>query len=62
MMLSPEAGRAAFGWAILIVLMAGGLLVVLSPGTPEFAVTALTLLVGLIFLGVVLALVRLVGR
>jgi hypothetical protein len=61
-MLSPEAGRAAFGWAILIVLVAGGLLGVLSPGTPEFAVTVLTLLIGLIFLGMVVALVRLAGR
>ena len=61
-MLSPEAGRAALGWALLIVLGAIGLLAVLSPGTPEFAVTLLTLLIGLIFLGMVVALVRLAGR
>jgi hypothetical protein len=35
---------------------------VLSPGTPEFAVTVLSLLVGLIFLGLVVALVKLAGR
>jgi len=60
--LSPELGRVAFGWAILIILGALGLLAVLSPGTPEFAVTVLTLLIGLVFLGLVVALVRLVGR
>jgi hypothetical protein len=61
-MLSPEGGRAAFGWAMLIVLSAVGLLAVLSPGTPEFAVTVLTLLIGLIFLAMVVALVRFTGR
>jgi uncharacterized membrane protein HdeD (DUF308 family) len=61
-MLSPEAGRAAFGWGLLIVLGAVGLLVVLSPGTPEFAVTLLTLLIGLIFIVMVAVLVRLAGR
>ena len=61
-MLSPEAGRAALGWALLIVLGAVGLLVVLSPGTPELAATLLTLLIGLIVLGMVVALVRFAGR
>ena len=61
-MLGPELGRAAFGWAIFIVVAALGLLLVLSPGTPEFAVTLLSLLIGLIFLGLVVALVRLAGR
>ena len=61
-MLSPEAGRAAFGWALLIVLGAAGLLAVLSPGTPEFAVTLLSLLIGLIFIAMVVVVVRLVGR
>jgi hypothetical protein len=46
----------------LIVLGAVGLLAVLGPGTPEFAVTLLTLLIGLIFLGMVGALVRFAGR
>jgi hypothetical protein len=61
-MLSPEVGRAAFTWAILIVLGAVGLLAVLSPGTPEFAITLVTLLMGLLFLGIVVALIRLMAR
>jgi preprotein translocase subunit Sss1 len=61
-MLSPELGHFAFRWAIFIVLVAAGLLVTLSPGTPEFAVTVLTLLIGLLFLGVIAFCVRVVGR
>ena len=61
-MLSPEIGRHAFGWAIFIVLVAGGLLATLSPGTPEFAITLLTLLIGLLFVGLLVACLRLLGR
>jgi hypothetical protein len=60
--LSPEIGKAAFRLAILIVLLALGLLVTLRPGTPEFAVTELTLLIGVVFVVVVVAVVRWVGR
>jgi hypothetical protein len=61
-MLSPEIGRYAFRWAIFIVLVAGGLLATLRPGTPEFAITLLTLLIGLLFLGVIVVIVRIIGR
>ncbi len=61
-MFSPEIGKAAFRFALLIVLMAGGLLVGLRPGTPEFAITVLTLLIGLIFVGAIAAFVRLLSR
>ena len=57
-MISPELGRAAFRSAILIVLVALGLLVVLSPGTPEFAITVVTLAIGVLFMGLIFALVR----
>jgi hypothetical protein len=57
--MAPELGRAAFRWAIFLVLVALGLLVTLTPGTPEFAVTLLTLLIGLIFVGVILLFARL---
>jgi hypothetical protein len=60
--LSPELGRVAFGWAILLVLGALGLLAVLAPGTPEFAITIVTLLIGMIFLGLVVALIKLGTR
>ena len=58
-MISPELGRAAFRSAMLIVLVALGLLVVLSPGTPEFAITVITLAVGVLFMALIFALVRL---
>jgi hypothetical protein len=61
-MLSPEVGRHAFRWAIFIVLVAVGLLATLKPGTPEFAVTLLTLLIGLFFVGVLVVCIRLLGR
>lgn len=61
-MLSPDVGRSAFRWAIWIVLVAVGLLATLRPGTPEFAITLLTLIIGLVFLGVVVVLLRLLGR
>jgi hypothetical protein len=61
-MLSPEVGRSAFRWAIFIVLVAVGLLATLRPGTPEFAVTVLTLLIGLLFVGVLVVCIRLLGR
>lgn len=61
-MLSPELGRVAFRWAIFIILLAAGLLVTLSPGTPEFAVTVFTLLIGLLFVGLIAFCVRVVGR
>lgn len=61
-MLSPEVGRYAFRWAIFIVLLAGALLLGLRPGTPEFAITVLTLLIGLLFMGIIVVFVRIVGR
>jgi hypothetical protein len=61
-MLSPEIGRHAFGWAIFIVLVAGGLLATLGPGTPEFAITQLTLVIGLLFVGVLIVCLRFLGR
>jgi hypothetical protein len=60
-MISPEIGRAAFRSAMLIVLVALGLLIVLTPGTPEFAITVLTLVIGVLFMGLIFALVRFLG-
>lgn len=61
-LVSPEVARAGFRLAVLIVLLALGLLVTLSPGTPEFAITVFTLLIGLVFIGTIVALVRWIGR
>jgi uncharacterized membrane protein YhhN len=56
---SPEIGRAAFRWAVFIVVVAVGLLVTLRPGTPEFAITVVTLTIGLVFIAVIALLIRL---
>jgi hypothetical protein len=61
-MFSPEIGKAGFRIALLIVLMAAGLLATLKPGTPEFAITTLTLIIGLVFVGVIVAFARWLGR
>lgn len=60
--MSPEIGRAAFGIAIFIIVVALGLLLVLPKGTPEFAITVVSLLIGLAFLGLVVVMVRVIGR
>lgn len=60
--MSPEVGRAAFGIAIFIIVVAVGLLLVLPSGTPEFAITVVSLLIGLAFLGLVVVMVRVIGR
>ena len=60
--MSPEVGRAAFGIAIFIIVVALGLLLVLPKGTPEFAITLASLLIGLAFLGLVVVMVRVIGR
>ncbi|MET7281550.1 hypothetical protein ABZS29_25165 [Kribbella sp. NPDC005582] len=48
----PELGRMALGWAAFLVLAASVLLLTLTPGTPEFVVTLVTLFLGL-FLGLI---------
>ena len=51
--MSAEVGKAAFRWAIFIVLVSAALLATLQPGTREFAVTVLTLFIGLGFIGII---------
>lgn len=60
--MSPGVGRAAFGIAIFIIVVALGLLLALPKGTPEFAITVVSLLIGLAFLGLVVVMVRVIGR
>jgi hypothetical protein len=60
--MDPQIGQAGFRIALFLVLVAGGMLFLLQPGTPEFSITVITLALGLIFAGIVIVLVRLVGR
>ena len=60
--MDPQIGQAGMRIAIYLILVAGGLLFFLDPGTAEFSITVVTLVIGLVFAGIVIALVRIVGR
>lgn len=60
--MGPEIGQAGFRIGIFLVLVAGGMLLLLEPGTPEFSITVVTLVIGLVFVGMVAILVRWLGR
>jgi hypothetical protein len=60
--MAPEIGQAGFRIGIFLTLLAGGMLLMLEPGTPEFSITVVTLGIGLTFIGVVILLIRVFGR
>lgn len=60
--MDPEIGRAGFRIALFLVLTAGGMLFLLQPGTAEFSITVVTLTIGLVFVGLIVLLVRVLGR
>jgi len=60
--MGAEIGHAGFRIGMFLVLVAGGMLLLLQPGTAEFSITVVTLVIGLIFLGLVILLVRVLGR
>lgn len=60
--MDPQIGQAGLRIAIFLIMVAGGMLFFLEPGTAEFSITVVTLGIGLLFAGVVIALVRIVGR
>ena len=53
----PELGRAAFRIGFLIVVPSFFLMFFLDPGTAEYAITLLTLVMGVVFLVAVTLLV-----
>jgi len=57
-MINPQLGRTAFRIAFMMVAVSGALLFVLSPGTAEYWVSILTLILGLVFVGIIFVLVR----
>lgn len=61
-MIGPGVGQVAFRWAAFIVVASGLMLLVVRPGTPEFVITVVMLVVGLAFGAGVFALVRLPAR
>lgn len=56
--MNPEAGQAWFRIAMLITLVSAALLFLIEPGTAEFVVTVTTLVIGLLFIGVIAVFVR----
>lgn len=60
--MNPELGQAAFRIAMFIIVVAVMLLLVVPRGTAEFAITVVTLVIGLAFVGVLAVLIRLSGR
>jgi len=60
--MDPQLGRAVFRIALYIAFTAAILLLLLKPGSAEFDVALLALLVGLIFIGVVIFVLRRFSR
>jgi hypothetical protein len=56
--MNPEAGRAWFRIATTIIVVSAVLVFLTEPGTAERVVSELTLLIGLLFIGTILVLVR----
>ena len=57
-MIGPQLGRAAFRIAFMMVSVSLILVFVLTPGSAEYLVSILTLILGLVFAGVIFFLVR----
>jgi uncharacterized membrane protein len=53
-----EAGRAWFRIAIMITFVSAVLVYLTEPGTAERVVSVITLLAGLLFIGMIIVLVR----
>ena len=62
MNLDPGIGKAALSLSLFIIVLAAGMLVFLDPGSPQFAITVFTLIIGLAFFGLVVALVQRFSR
>ena len=60
--MSPQMGQVAFRIGLYLTVVALVLLFFLRPGSAEFGVTVVTLVVGLIFLGAVALSVRYFSR
>ena len=56
--MNPDAGRAWFRIATTITLTSAALVYFTDPGTAERVVSVITLIIGLLFLGVIILLIR----
>lgn len=57
-MIGPEAGRAAFTIGVFVLVTSGALLLVTERSSAEFYVSLLTFLIGVVFTGGIIALVK----
>ena len=56
--MNPDAGRAWFRIATTITLVSAVLVYLTEPGTAERIVSVITLLLGLLFIGTIIVLIR----
>jgi hypothetical protein len=56
--MNPEAGQAWFRIAMMITLVSAALVYLTKPDTAERVVSVITLLMGLLFIGIIIVLVR----
>jgi hypothetical protein len=56
--MNSDMGRAGFQIGFFVVFVSGGLLFVVERNTAEYAISLLTLISGLVFLAVIVALVK----
>jgi hypothetical protein len=56
--MNPEAGQAWFRIAMMLTLVSALLVYLTEPGTAERVVSVITLLTGLLFIGIIIILVR----
>ncbi len=54
--MTPEIGRAGIQIGCLVVVPSAVLLFFLEPGTAEWSITILTLIIGVVFLGIMVLL------
>jgi hypothetical protein len=56
--MNPEAGQAWFRIAVMITLVSAALVYLTEPDTAERVVSVITLLLGLLFIGIITVMVR----
>lgn len=62
MYIDPSLGKAALRISLFLIVMGGGMLPFLARDSAGFAITVITLIIGFVFFGLVVALVRLFAR
>ena len=60
-MINPQLGRTAFRIAFMMVSVSGIMAFVVTPGTPEHVISVVTLVLGLLLMGIIFVLVRVMG-